>query len=137
MSTPNDAARPLADKAAIGLSLLCAVHCLALPIVIVLAPAVGSLAIADESFHLWMVAVVIPVSAYALVLGCRKHRRMSVLALGIVGLVVLGGSALFGHDLVGEQGERTLTLIGALLIALSHFQNFRLCRSTSGGECPD
>ena len=127
-STPEDSSRSLADKTAIGLSLLCAVHCLALPVIIVLAPAAGSLAIADESFHLWMIAVVIPVSAYALFLGCRQHRRLSVLALGVGGIAVLAASALFAQGLFGEMGERVGTLVGASLVACSHWLNFRYCR---------
>ena len=137
MDTSSATFRPLADKTAIGLSLLCAVHCLALPVVIALAPALASLAIADESFHLWMVAVVIPVSAYALVLGCRKHRCMSVLVTGAVGLLVLGLTPIAGHDLLGESGERALTLLGASLIAWSHIQNYRFCQSAPACECPE
>jgi hypothetical protein len=130
-SNINSLAQPLADKTAIGLSLLCAIHCLALPVLVVLAPALGSMAIADESFHLWVVAVAIPVSAYALLLGCRKHRHLSVLATGIIGLTVLGVAALAGHDLVGESGERALTLLGAFIIAWSHVRNYYYCRSAS------
>ena len=137
MDTSNETVRPLADKTAIGLSLLCVVHCLALPVVIVLAPAVSSLAIADESFHLWMVAVVIPVSAYALVLGCRKHRRMSVLVTGGIGLFVLAATPFAGHDLLGESGETALTLVGASLIAWSHLQNYRFCQGAPDCECPE
>ena len=137
MNTPNLVVRPLADKAAIGLSLLCALHCLALPVFIALAPTVASLAIADESFHLWMVAVVVPVSAYALLLGCQKHRRLSVLVLGFGGLLVLGLTPVVGHDLLGENGERLLTLMGASLIAWSHVQNYRLCQSAPNFDNPD
>ena len=121
--------RPLADKAAIGLSLLCAIHCLALPLLIALAPAVGTLAIADESFHLWMVVVVIPLSTVALFLGCRQHRHTSVLALGVLGVLVLVSAVVLGHDVLGEVGERAVTLAGAALVAWSHVQNYRLCRS--------
>lgn len=129
--------RPLSDKAAIGLSLLCALHCLALPVVIALAPAVASLAIADESFHLWMVLVVVPVSAYALLLGCRRHGHLSIAVLGVVGLLVLVAAVIAGHDLLGEAGERAMTLSGASLIALSHLLNFRSCRRAASCDCAD
>jgi hypothetical protein len=131
VSGSNEGARPLADKTAIGLSLLCAVHCLALPILIVLAPALGSLAIADESFHLWMVTVVVPVSAYALYMGCREHRKMLVLGIGAAGILLLIAAVILGHDVLGEAGERGLTLAGAALVAWSHLQNYRLCRSAA------
>ena len=41
--------RPVADEAAIGLSLLCAIHCLALLIVIALLPSVTALVVVDDN----------------------------------------------------------------------------------------
>jgi len=84
-----NALQPLADKAAIGLSLLCAVHCLALPLAVALLPALVSLGFQDEKFHTWMVFIVIPLSIFALTLGCRKHRNPWVLATGATGLLAL------------------------------------------------
>ena len=128
--------RTWADRAAIGLSGLCAMHCLLLPVAITLVPAVGGLGLADEAFHLWMVVVVIPISIYALLSGCRQHKRFSVPVLGFTGLAVLVAALVFGHDL-GEFGERAFTLVGALLIAWSHMVNFRLCQAQPSCECAE
>lgn len=120
--------QPLADKAAIGLSMLCAIHCLAVPVLVALLPAAASLGLDDERFHLWLVIVVLPVSAVALTLGCRKHRSKTVLFIGLAGLAVLCLASALGHDALGEAGEKMLTLTGAALIAVSHVKNFALCR---------
>lgn len=128
--------QPLADKAAIGLSLLCVLHCLALPVLLVMLPSLAGLGLDDEQFHTWLVVVVIPLSAFALTLGCAKHRNMSILYTGLAGLVVLCIAPLLGHDMLGETGERVLTLVGAGLIALSHVRNFRLCRRGATCDCP-
>lgn len=128
--------RSWADRAAIGLSGLCAVHCLLMPVAITLVPAVGGLGLGDEAFHLWMVVVVIPISIYALLSGCRQHKRFSVPALGFTGLAVLVAALIFGHDL-GEVAERALTLAGALLIAWSHLMNYRFCQTQTSCECTD
>ena len=132
-----DTLQPLADKAAIGLSLLCALHCLALPLVAVLLPSLVALGLEGESFHVWMVFAVIPLSAFALTMGCKKHRQMSVLVLGILGLLLLCLAPLLGHELLGEMGERVLTLAGAAIIAKSHIKNFQLCRRDHECGCPD
>lgn len=129
MSLTQGGARPAVDRAAIGLSLVCAIHCLALPVVIVLAPAVGSLAIADESFHLWLALLVLPLSGYALIAGFREHQSTSVFATGCIGLLLLIAAAVVGHELLGEIGEKVLTLCGATIIAYSHIRNFRACRT--------
>ena len=120
--------RVWADRAAIGLSGLCALHCLLLPVALTLAPSIAGMGVADEAFHVWMIVFVVPISIYALFAGCNKHREYSVLALGGVGLAVLISAPLLGHDVLGEVGERVVTLAGALLVAASHVRNFRLCR---------
>ncbi len=126
----------ISDKTAIGLSLLCTLHCLALPLAIVLLPSIAALPLADEVFHLWMVFAVIPISIYALTLGCKKHKHYRLLGLGAVGLGLLIVAAFVGHDLLGEFGEKTLTVIGASIIALGHFWNYRLCQEHESGTCP-
>ncbi|MGB1139980.1 MAG: MerC domain-containing protein [Halioglobus sp.] len=127
--------QPLADRAAIGLSLLCVVHCLALPVLLVMLPSLAGLGLDDDRFHTWLVVVVIPLSAFALTLGCARHRNMNILYTGVAGLVVLCLAPLLGHDMLGEMGERALTLAGAGLIALSHVRNFRLCRNGAACDC--
>jgi len=120
-----------ADKIAISLSLLCAIHCLAMPLLVVLLPAVASLPLESESLHLWLVVAVLPISLFSLTLGCKKHRKYQVAYIGSVGLFTMV-FAILGEILgFGEVVEKTLTLLGASLIALAHFWNYRLCQHDS------
>jgi len=116
------------DKGAIALSLVCAVHCLALPVLAVMTPAIMGYFITDESFHRWLAFVVIPFSVIALTLGCKRHKSYAVVTLGAVGLLVLLFAAAFGHDMLGETGEKVATIFGAGLIAMAHYKNYRLCQ---------
>jgi hypothetical protein len=102
--------QPLADKTAIGLSVLCTVHCLATPVVVTLLPSLFSLGLEDEAFHTWLVLFVIPLSAFALTLGCKRHRQLRVMITGFLGLLLLCLAPLLGHDVLGESGEKSLTL---------------------------
>ena len=116
------------DKFAIGLSLLCSLHCLLFPVLILLVPSLAALSIADDDmFHKWMIAGVLPTSFFALTMGCRKHGKYTFLALGTLGVIMLSIAAFWGHDLLGESGERYLTIASSFLIALAHFNNHRLC----------
>ncbi len=119
----------LADKTAISLSFLCAIHCLAMPLLVTLLPALVALPMSDEAFHKWMLFGVIPISAAALLMGCKKHKRYRVLITGFIGLSILAAAALLGHDLLGETGEKTLTVIGAAVLAIGHFWNYRTCQN--------
>ncbi|MGB2044589.1 MAG: MerC domain-containing protein [Porticoccaceae bacterium] len=118
----------LSDKTAISLSIICALHCLALPSLLVLLPSLTALNLADEVVHLWMLAAVIPISIYALTMGCRKHKRLGIVALGLAGITTLIAAALLGHDVLGETGEKIIVTTGAFIIAISHWQNHQLCR---------
>ena len=137
MRAPLTTMQPLADKAAIGLSLLCAVHCLAMPLVVALLPSLAAMGLADEAFHTWMVFAVIPLSVFALTMGCRKHGSRTVLYIGGAGLFFLCLTPLLGHERLGEIGEKALTMIGTALIATAHIRNFQLCQKSTSCECPE
>lgn len=112
-----------ADKLAIGLSLMCTVHCFATPVILALLPSFAVLQINGEQFHLWVLAAVLPTSLLALSLGCKKHKRTRYMACGVVGLAFLIIAVLLGQ----EEAEKALTLIGSAFIALAHWFNYQQC----------
>ena len=124
------------DKIAISLSVLCVLHCLTVPLLVVLLPSITVLALDREAFHLWMVIAVIPISLYALTLGCKKHKKPSILFFGLFGLAFLISAVFFGESQLGEAGEKIITVIGSTLIAFSHFKNFTFCRELEQCPCP-
>ena len=117
------------DIAAIMLSGLCMLHCLALPIAITLFPILQVTLLQETYFHAIMLILILPASLIALTIGCRQHRDRSVMVLGGIGLVTLTLTALFGHDVLGHDGERLATTVGGVILALAHIQNFRACRA--------
>ena len=116
------------DKSSISISVACAVHCLMLPVITVMSPALIGSVLAEETFHRWLAFVVIPLSLVALFMGCRQHKRTQIVILGISGLAVLVFTALFGHDVFGELGEKMATVVGAAMIAVAHLRNYRACQ---------
>lgn len=128
-------AQVITDKLAIGLSLACAIHCLALPVLLVLLPSMAALQLDNEAFHLWMIAAVLPSSVYALSIGCKQHKRYQLLFLGAIGLALLILALVLGEDRVGEDGEKMLTVAGAGFVAIGHWLNFRLCHAQSHKDC--
>ena len=118
----------LLDKLAISTSAFCAAHCLFLPLLIVLFPALGVTTFGQESFHILLLWLVIPMSIVSLTLGCRVHKYLNVAILGGTGLIILIFAAIFGHSFLGESGERIATLLGSFAIAMGHLGNYVLCR---------
>ena len=77
------------DRAAIAMAVVCGIHCLVTPILLVLLPVVGTTFWANGDFHLWMLILVIPTTALASISGCRKHRDRMVAICATVGLLFL------------------------------------------------
>ena len=117
------------DKAAIGLSFTCALHCLMVPLLLALFPSGALSGLGDERIHLGLLALIIPISVFSLTLGCSVHRSLTVVAVGVTGICVLIFSALLAHDIGGESLETAGTLLGSGIVALSHALNFKFCRS--------
>jgi hypothetical protein len=115
------------DKLAITLSIACAIHCLALPLILLLLPSFVVLQLNNEAFHTWMVIIVLPTSVYALFMGCKQHKRYRLLFIGFLGLMLL----VFAVWLGNEYWEKVLTLVGSMVIAGGHYWNYRLCQQHS------
>lgn len=82
------------------------------PLAVLLFPIVSLTFAADEGFHRMLLWLVLPTSAAAFLLGCFRHKDRGVLALGSTGLIQLILAAHFGHDMLGEIGERIATSLG-------------------------
>ena len=121
----------LLDRASIGLSVICVLHCFATPILLAFAPSLLALPVADEKFHAVLIFLILPASLVALTLGCRRHGDMSVVYWGCGGLVVLLGTLVLGHDLLGDAGEKIMTVFGSGLVVIGHTLNFVACRAST------
>jgi hypothetical protein len=111
------------DAIAVMASGLCVVHCLLLPMLLLLVPVMATWLALPESFHRWMLAIAIPTSVIALVLGRRRHRRWAPLAAAVPGMAVLAVGALL---IEAPHLETMLTVSGATVLALAHLVNGRL-----------
>jgi hypothetical protein len=116
-----------ADIFGISASALCLIHCLGMPFVLTLAPIVG-LAHFDETVHQAMVVLVTLPVLLALIPGFSVHRRLSTLALGVLGLVYFIGAVLLIGPHYGETAEIAFSIIGGAHLIAAHWRNRRLCR---------
>ena len=115
------------DKIAISFSVVCALHCLLLPIIVIFLPAISATFLGSEDFHKTLFYFVIPSSIIALSLGCKTHGKYEVYSYGVIGIGTLLFASFFGHDYLGEIGEILFTLIGAGIVSLGHYKNQKLC----------
>lgn len=109
-------------------SLLCAIHCAAMPSLVTLLPLIGLAALADGWVEWSLIGLSAALGTTSLCLGFREHRSRQ--ALGVLGaglaLVALGRILEARH--AGAWGI-PLLVAGGLTIAAAHLLNRRLCAS--------
>ena len=130
MATIGSSRQRVFDGLAIGASMLCLVHCLVLPVVIVLLPALAAFLAVPEAFHLWALAFAVPSSALALTAGYRRHHWSRPIMIVVPGIALLAFGALAAPT---EAAETWLTVPGALLLAIGHALNWRAMRHATCG----
>ncbi|MEN7342868.1 MAG: MerC domain-containing protein [Pseudomonadota bacterium] len=130
----NHRYRSLADWLGIAASSACAIHCLIVPIILVLGTAAPTSIFLGEGFHRALLWIILPAALFAFGIGCRQHKDVWVLVLGLLGLTGIILSATVVNGWVGEDGERATTLLSAGLLVYAHYRNYRLCRSA---QCAD
>lgn len=116
------------DKAAMSLSLICVAHCFFAPSFIILSSAFASFTVDNEFIHKFILFVAVPVSVYALHAGYKNHKETSFILIGAIGLISLILAVSLGEMLLGEIGEKSMTLIGSILVAYAHLRNHQLCK---------
>lgn len=109
------------DRAAIGLSGLCAVHCFASAVLVALAASAGGLLL-NPIIHEVGLAFAVLLGAVALGRGIVRHGYMMPAAVGSLGLGVMAGAVQLPHD---GAAETVWTLIGVGMLALGHDLNRR------------
>ena len=114
-------------KFAMGLSLACVLHCFFVPSFLILTSGMLSVSLNNEFVHKLLVLVAVPISSFALIKGYKYHKTFSFISFGILGLVALILAVVLGESNLGELGEKGLTLLGSILVAYSHFKNYKMC----------
>lgn len=119
MNAASDYPPPLVDAIAVSASLLCLVHCLALPLVVAFLPALGLLATHSTSVHALLLALALPLGVWSLI---RRRQRAGLLPLlsGLAGFAMMAGALL-----VPIAAETWLTVAGVSLVAVAHWRNWR------------
>lgn len=113
------------DSLGIATTLLCAIHCMVLPLLLTSLPLMGIDLIHDPVFEWSMILLAIIIGIYALYHGYIKHHRNIVpVYLFLAGAALLIVKQLF-HDF------QLLLLLAIPLIVVAHWKNYKLCHKSS------
>lgn len=124
---------------------ICLVHCLAMPFVVLLLPALAHFV--SDTLELILILSIIPVSLFAFIPTWKKHKNPKLLASFAVGLtLILVGQFLMNHyheavfdsnfvqsDAFGHfLGRTSVMLLGVITLAISIYKNNKhthVCRN--------
>lgn len=113
------------DYVGSSLGLVCAIHCAVLPFFLTL-PIFHDLFIFEnpmvESSMIWSLLIIAGISlGYSFYEHHQKKEALTVASLGV-------GIIITAHLMKNEMLETILTPTGAIIIAIAHIVNLKLCR---------
>lgn len=105
-------------------SLLCLIHCLAIPVVLVVFPAFTSFNLSSiDPFWEHVFVVLAIISVFTIIQIHKTHNKFSVaLPLAFLGVLILTISLFLGHDTASY-----LLPVGSMCILFGHIMNLKLC----------
>ena len=116
----------------IGASVICAIHCALLPLLLTSLPLFGINIIHHLGFELGMIALALVIGSYSMYHGYKKHHHRLTPWL----LFLLGGGFLVLKQLFPDY--QLLLLVPAVaLIIYAHLLNVRSCRSHNHAHADD
>jgi hypothetical protein len=110
----------LIDRMAICLSGFCLVHCIASAVFVAFLAAGGTFLL-DPIFHEVGMSIALVLGVVGFGRGIVRHGYMLPSAVGGLGLGVMAGSLVVGH----ENGGTLYSILGVLIVALGHDLNRR------------
>lgn len=133
LQRPANPIRQRLDRVGIGLSGLCALHCLA-SISLVSGLSIGGEFFFAPEVHRWGLLVATLVAAVAIGWGALRHRMAMPFVIAMTGLTFMGAALAVPHG----YKEAVLTIIGVGLVSLGHVLNLRHAHSAACKErCGD
>ena len=109
------------DRIGIGISGLCAVHCLFFPVTLALLPLWPFAEVVHRWSHPVLFILIVPTVLFAV----RKHSKTFLIPMLLYSGLSVVGLAWLLHDWIGAWGEAFMTLIGSILLISGHWRNYR------------
>ncbi len=127
--------RATADVIGIGLSALCLIHCLALPALLALAPAILKRLPGDDTTHRGLAVAIGLTGCLAFRSGYRVHHNRWVPGLFALGMALISSAVILGDTALSGYGEIVTTVCGGILLVTAHIFNHSFCRFCPDRDC--
>lgn len=122
MSEKSLTASAIWDRLGIGVSTVCAIHCLFFPVLIALMPVASVSSVSSDWLHPLFVILIAPTVYFA---AKRSHFARTVTSLLLAGFILILAGWLIGHYWLGFWAETVLTIGGSIVLITGHWRNYR------------
>ena len=113
------------DNFGLTVSAACAIHCILLPVLLILSPYIELTFFTSHEFHETLMYFILPTSLIAFTMGCKRHNDDIVKLGGICGIFILL-LAISLHEL-SEIVSVIMTLFASSVLIFTHLRNRTLC----------
>ncbi|MDQ8202100.1 MerC domain-containing protein [Pelagicoccus sp. SDUM812003] len=119
------------DLLGISLSVLCAIHCLSVPLLIGILPLIGLDFVADHEFEWVMMGIIFLVATWGYWRGYLRHRRKQIFWFLLLGVAIFACVRPF----LSEEFHPVATLAGGLVFVMGHWKNWHWHRPSCRRSC--
>lgn len=124
--------KSILERLGIGLSILCAIHCMAMPLLLVILPVVSSEILHNHVIEFVLLGFSFSIVGYTNFIGLKKYHEswIPVLLMILAFLFIISGHILHSHIL-----ETVCSVIGGLLLAYSVYANQQQKKLAENRQC--
>ncbi len=113
------------DNTGACLSFACAIHCLAMPLLVTLLPLIGLSFLVSEPAELVIIGGAVVLAMGSVVWGIRHHRSWRAFLVLVVGIAFIATAHISAEGIY----EVILHSGGGILLATAHLVNRHLCKT--------
>lgn len=110
------------DTFGIGVSTVCMIHCLAVPVLFSILPLSSVLPGLHGWVHPIFMATLLPVIYFA---AKKSHYDRLITGLLVGGFLMLAAGWIGGHEWFGHEFETVTTIVGSVVLVAGHWRNYR------------
>ncbi len=123
---PDPSRHRLLDRLGATGSLLCAIHCALLPVLIAVLPTLGIAVWLGDGFERGFVMFASLLGLFTLIQGYRRHRAVRALGLLLPGLAALWFGISYEPLHHAAVPHAVIMTFGGTMVGLAHLANLRL-----------
>lgn len=108
---------------------LCVIHCLAVPIILLIFPAISREILPQEDItHAVLLAFILGVAGVAFISGYRVHGQWRPVFWLVAGLILIVFATFIVHGFFGHVWEPVFAIAGSLCLIRAHYLNHQCKR---------